>query len=148
DAPVAGVDLNGTFVSHVTTTGMITVPLIGARAANIDLVLRLVNTTSGDTVSSHLELCPVNTVTTGNSLVVNIPTSITALLVDTQTIPPQTVTIGGPLTLPAFTVVVGEDAGGNPVDSDGDGNPGVSIPTVLLGSTETAFSSLDIELSF
>jgi hypothetical protein len=31
-----------------------------------------------------------------------------------------------------------DDASGNPVDSDGDGNPGVTIPTVLLGTADGA----------
>src|SRR5262249_7817002 len=63
-------DLNGTFASHVTTTGTVSVPLIGGKAANIDIVLRIFNSTSGGTVTSHLEFCRVNTATTDVSLVV------------------------------------------------------------------------------
>lgn len=141
-------DLNGTFVSHVTTTGTISMPLIGAKAANIDIVLRIFNSTSGNTVTSHLEFCRSNTATTDNSLVVNIPTNITALLVDDETSAVQTLTVGGPVSLPIFHITVGQDAVGNQIDADHDGNPGVSIPTLLQGSNETMFSSLVIGLSF
>src|SRR5262249_46105704 len=37
------IPLDGTFVSHVATTGTISVPLIGAQSANIDIVLRIFN---------------------------------------------------------------------------------------------------------
>jgi hypothetical protein len=141
-------DLNGTFASHVTTTGTVSVPLIGVKAANIDIVLRIFNSTSGSTVTSHLEFCRVNTATTDVSLVVNIPTSITALLVNDQTSPVQNLTVGGPVSLPSFNITVGQDAAGNSADTDHDGNPGVSIPTQLQGSNETMFSSLVIGLSF
>ncbi|HKA30026.1 MAG TPA: hypothetical protein VKH82_11650, partial [Candidatus Binatia bacterium] len=147
DAPPP-INLNGTFVSHVTTTGTISVPLVNAQPANIDIVLRIFNSTSGGTVTSHLEFCRVNTATTDVSLVVNIPTSITALLVNDQTSPVQNLTVGGPVSLPSFNITVGQDAAGNSADTDHDGNPGVSIPTQLQGSNETMFSSLVIGLSF
>src|SRR5262245_1319720 len=124
------IPLDGTFVSHVTTTGTVSVPLIGAKSANIDIVLRIFNSTSGNTVSSHLEFCRLNTTTTDNSLVVNIPTNITALLVDDESSPVQSLTVGGPVTLPTFHITVGQDGAGNQVDADHDGNPAVSIPTL------------------
>src|SRR5262249_11356014 len=98
--------------------------------------------------SSHLEFCRLNTTTTDNSLVVNIPTNITALLVDDESSPVQSLTVGGPVTLPTFHITVGQDGAGNQVDADHDGNPAVSIPTLLQGSNETLFSSLVIALGF
>jgi len=99
-------------------------------------------------VTSHLEFCRLNTATTSGSLIVNIPTNVTALLVDDKNSAVQTLTVGGPVSLPTFHVTVGQDASGNSIDADLDGNPGVSIPTLLQGSNETMFSSLVIGLGF
>jgi len=148
DCPPAAITLDGTFASHVTTTGTLVVPLVGANAANIDIVLRIFNSTSGSTVTSHLEFCRLNTATTNGNLVLNIPTNITALLVNDQSSAVQNLTVGGTVTLPTFAITVGQNAAGNQVDADVDGNPGVSIPTLLQGSNETLFSSLVIGLSF
>jgi len=82
----------------VATTGTISFPLIGAHSANIDIILRIFNSTSGSGVTSHLEFCRFNTATTDNKLVVNIPANITALLVDDETSPTQNLTVGGPVT--------------------------------------------------
>jgi hypothetical protein len=60
----------------------------------------------------------------------------------------QSLTVGGPVSLPTFHITVGQDAGGNSIDADHDGNPGVSIPTLLQGSNEMIFSSLVNVLSF
>ncbi len=161
DAPVAvdappppppdaggGLDISGTFASHVTTSGTITVPLIGSQPATIDIVLRIFVQQSGGTLSNHLELCRLNTQTSGGSLVVNFPASVLSLLVDDETVPAPNLTIGGPVPLPTFDVRTGEDAAGMPVDSDGDGNPGVTVPTTLLGNTIQSFVGLDLTLSF
>ena len=108
----------------------------------------MTTTPTGNTVTSHLEFCRVNTAATDGSLVINFPTNIMALLVDDETSPVQNLTVGGPLTLLTFNITVGQDAAGNSIDADSDGNPGVSIPTLLQGSNETMFSSLIIGLGF
>jgi hypothetical protein len=144
DAPPASIDISGTHVSRVTTTGTISVPLISNQPANIDIVLRIVVDQSGGNLSSHLELCRVNTATTSGSLVVNFPSSVLTLLTDDQTVPAPALAIGGPVPLPAFDVAVGQ----NMADSDSDGNPGVTIPTNLLGTSIQAHSGLHISLSF
>ena len=61
-------------------------------------------------MASHLEFCRANTATTDNSLVVDIPTCITALLVDDETSAVQSLTVGGPVSLPTFHITVGHIA--------------------------------------
>ncbi len=132
----------------MTTTATLTVPLIGNQPATIDLVLRILLAQDATNLSSHVEICRLNTATNGNSLLVNFPATVLALLTDDQTIPAPVVNVGDPVPVPAFSIVVGQDAAGNPVDDDADGNDGVTISTVLAGTNIMAFAGFDIELSF
>jgi hypothetical protein len=145
---IDAVDLSGTWVSHVVTTGRITVPLVNDQPATIDLILRIAIAQDGTDLSNHLEFCQLNTATDGGSLVVNFPDTVLPLLTDDQTIPAPDVDVGDPVPVPDFAIEVGQDADGNPVDDDADGDDGVTIPTVLLGTSIMAFSGLDIGLSF
>jgi hypothetical protein len=147
-ASIDAVDLSGTWASHVTTTGTITVPLVNNQPATIDLILRIVIAQDGADLTNHLEFCQLNTQTSAGSLVVNFPPAVLTLLTDDQSEPAPDVDVGDPVPVPDFSIVVGQDAGGNPVDDDADGNDGVTIPTRLLGSNIMSFSGLDIALSF
>ncbi|HKE17879.1 MAG TPA: hypothetical protein VKB80_23545 [Kofleriaceae bacterium] len=148
DAGTPGVDLTGTWVSSVTTQGTITVPLFENQPATIDLTLRIAVTRSGGTLQNHVEVCRLNTVTDDQGLLIDFPTPVLALLTDDQSIPDPGVVVGGPVPIPAFSIVVGQDAQGNPTDDDNNGQPGVTIPAIVLGTPIAAHSSLQIALSF
>jgi hypothetical protein len=56
--------------------------------------------------------------------------------------------IGQPVPLPAVKILTGIDAAGNYVDSDMDGNPGVTIPSNVGGILQlNAFTGLTINTS-
>src|SRR5262249_20742477 len=82
-----------------------------------------------------LEICRLNPVTTPNasSLVVTFSPTVLATLKATVSEPAFTAMVGQPVPLPMVTILSGEDASGNSVDSDMDGNPGVTIPSNVGG---------------
>ena len=149
-AAPGGVDLNGTWISRVQTSGTITAPVVGSTAANIDIVLRLLVQQSGNTLNGTTQICRLNTVTTPNasSLVVTFTPAVLATLVTTVSEPAFNAMIGQPVPLPAVTILTGQDASGNSVDSDMDGNPGVTIPSNVGGILAlNAFTGLRINTS-
>jgi len=145
-----GVDLSGTWISHVTTAGTITAPVVGTTAANIDIVLRLVVTQTATTLDGTLQICRLNPVTTPNasSLVVTFTPAVLATLQTTVSEPAFTAMIGQPVPLPPVTILTGQNAAGMSVDSDMDGNPGVTIPSNVGGIIQlNAFTGLTINTS-
>jgi hypothetical protein len=138
-----GADITGTWASELKTTGTLTVPAIGSQRADIDVVLRLYLTRSAGMVSTELDVCRLNAVVP-NQLTVDFPASVLALTSAMATEPDFTATIGGPVPIPDFTILLGEDASGASVDQDHDGNPGVTVAATLLGSQLSTYVGLTI----
>ncbi|HVU00206.1 MAG TPA: hypothetical protein VHE30_00590, partial [Polyangiaceae bacterium] len=130
-----GVDLSGTWISRIQTSANETVPVVGSTAANLDIVLRLLVTRSAGQLNGQLDICRLNTVTTPNasSLVVTFTPAVLATLTASASEPDFVATVGSPVPLPPITILSGRDAGGASVDSDADGNPGVTIPSNIGG---------------
>jgi len=148
DCPV---DLGGTWVSNVITTGTFTAPVVGALPANIDIVLRIVVSQTEGTLENHAQFCRVNThaATMGIDAVVDLPESVLNLLAGDASVPLPVITLGDPVPIPSFTFRAGQDEAGMPVDSDGDGTLGVRVPVVLNGGTPLPVDvGLEITLGF
>jgi hypothetical protein len=123
---------------------------VGSTAANIDIVLRLLVAQSGGTLNGTFQICRLNTVTTPNasSLVVTFSPKVLATLVTTVSEPAFDAMIGQAVPLPAVTILTGLDASGKSVDSDMDGNPGVTIPSNVGGILQLdAYTGLTIKTS-
>jgi hypothetical protein len=146
------IDLSGTWISHVTTSGTITAPVVAPNGttANIDLILRIVVTKNASNLNEHVEFCRLNTASTGANVnfTINFPTNVLTLLVSDATTPSVTVTPGSALTIPSFHILVGENAAGTQVDADGDGNAGVTVPVALGNLAIMSFDGFKIDLSF
>jgi hypothetical protein len=158
------VDQTGTWISRVTTAGSITAPApIGTLTkATIDVVQRIVTTTSGGYLNFQFQICSLSTT---NSAVIPFSTDYSAAVLATFSATAsqldQCVQAGGAFTLPSFTINSGW--GGPPpptnntcpappsnlsypypagtlptscsgaIDSDGDGVYGISLHTHLFG---------------
>jgi hypothetical protein len=150
-APAAGTcdppppDITGTWVTKIVTAGNITTPLVPAEAT-IEAVIRLNITQSGGNFVHKLEICKLATPTKPdpNTLKVSYSPAMLATMVATASIPVYTPTIGGPITVPQFVMQTGSNkvctgsgssncAPTDFVDSDGDGQPGVTLPVVIAG---------------
>ena len=146
-----GIDLTGTWVSHVNAPGTLTAPVVGTTNANIDIVLRLsVSGAPGGALSGTLQICRLNPVTTPNasSLVVQFTPAVLATLQTSISEPAFTAMVGQPVPLPDSTILTGVNAGGTQVDSDMDGNPGVTIPSNVGGILMlNAYTGLTIKTS-
>src|SRR5262249_20912747 len=102
---------------------------------------------TASTFSGTLQICRLNTVTTPNasSLVVTFTPQVLATLVTTATEPAFSAMVGQAVPLPTVTIRTGIDAAGNSVDSDMDGNPGVTIPSNVGGILQVdAYTGLTI----
>jgi hypothetical protein len=98
-------------------------------------VIRLAVTASGSGFSGTLQICRLEPVTTPNAsaLVVTFTPAVIATLQTTVPIPAFTPAIGSPVPVPSTTILTGENSAGMEVDSDSDGNPGVTIPSNVGG---------------
>jgi hypothetical protein len=137
------VDMTGTWIAKVATSGQMTIPAIGTTAANIQTILRLNISQSGSNFVHKLELCSLATPTTPdpNALVVTYKPAMLATMVATASIPVYTPTIGGPVTIPQLVIQTGSNkkctgscVAADFVDSDADGQPGITLPAVLGGA--------------
>lgn len=142
-APPPPVDITGTWVSKLVTSGQMTIPSIGSTTADVQTVLRLNISVSGGNYVHKLELCSLATPTTPdpNTLVVTYKPAMLATMVATASIPVYEATVGGPITVPQLVIQTGSNKVCNGscvasdfVDSDGDGQPGVTLPAVLGGA--------------
>ena len=134
-------DITGTWVTKIVTAGNITTTLVSS-TANIEAVIRLNITQSGGNFVHKLEICKLSTPTTPdpNALRVTYSPAMLATMAATASIPVYTPTIGGPVTIPQFVIQTGSNkvcsgscVASDFVDSDGDGQPGVTLP-VLVGN--------------
>jgi predicted nucleic acid-binding Zn ribbon protein len=132
---IAGVDLSGTWVVVVNTFGGLTTPVVGTTDVDIYLVMRLfIYKDAGDLVTD-VEICDMQTTTTPdpNALVVTYTPEVLATMTATGSVPDYVVVPGDPIQLPNLEIRSGIDAAGDAVDDDADGNPGVTLPTVIGG---------------
>jgi len=139
------VDLAGTWISRVQTTGTIMAPFIGTVSnANIDFVLRLFVEHSGGMLKGTAEICRLNTsgMMGQNPITISIPANILALTKQTQMEPDFNATIGGDVPLPNYNIALGA----NMVDQDNDGHPGVTIPAMAGTTTVNTYVNLNINL--
>lgn len=136
------VDITGTWATKLVTSGQMTIPAIGSTAANVEAVIRLNISESGGNFVHKLEICKLATPTTPdpNALVVSYSPAMLATMVATASVPVYTPTVGGPVTVPQFVIQTGSNkvcsgscVASDFVDSDGDGQPGVTLPAVLGG---------------
>jgi hypothetical protein len=144
---ITGVDLTGTWVAQIQTLGTLEVPVVGVADANLTLVLRVLITRSGSDLVEQFEICSMDAVTTPNpnDLVLTFTPEAIATMTATATIPEPVVMVGDPVPMPQFVALTGIDAADNPVDSDGDGFDGITIPTVIGGFIVTdAYSGMAI----
>jgi len=130
----AGPDITGTWATKVDAPGNIHI-LLGDFAVNVQTTLRLVITKPGANYVEKIELCKL--ATPNPTLVTTYPPALVQTLVATAPFS-ATPAIGGALPLPLQTIQTGSSiachgncAPGDFVDSDHDGNLGVTIPTFL-----------------
>jgi hypothetical protein len=139
----AAPSLVGTWASKVSTTADLTVPLAGANPSKVELTLKLnVAATAGGQVSADVQICGLSTDSP------NLKVDYSKLLPYLKTsisIPAAGATLGGKLALPDLVFRVGQDAAGASVDTDGDKNPGATLPVVALGIlTINSYTGLDL----
>jgi len=123
---------------------------VGTTNANIDIVLRLAVTQSAGALNGTLQICRLNPVTTPNAsaLVVTFSPAVLATLQTSVSVPSFTATIGGAVPLPPVTILTGQNSSGTSVDSDMDGNPGVTVPSNIGGLIMIdAYTGLSINTS-
>jgi hypothetical protein len=81
-----------------------------------------------------MQICRLNPVTTpATALVVTFSPAVISTLQTGITIPSFTPAIGAAVPVPPTTIRTGENGAGMSVDSDSDGNPGVTIPANVGG---------------
>jgi hypothetical protein len=129
-ASAGGVDLSGTWAARVKTAAKITAPLIGASNGPVDLGIKLFVKRSGGTLTADVQLCALTT--DSANLKVDYSKALQYMKV-TISEPDFVATVGGKVPLPLINVLVGIDAAGAAVDTDGDTNPGTTLPVVALG---------------
>jgi hypothetical protein len=134
-----GIDISGTWYTKVSAPGKVTAAVDDN--VTINAWIRNYLSPTGDSTFSICKLAAPG----GSTLA----TTYSQALIDTlQTSGKQSgsvnVQIGDSVTLPTFTIYSGRDASGNPVDTlpptlpagDGDGHPGVTIPTTVAGTLQ------------
>ncbi|MFW6067480.1 MAG: DUF4215 domain-containing protein [Myxococcota bacterium] len=146
-----GVTIPGTWISQVQTTGEMEVPIVGSVDAEIELVIRLYVEENEGNFDTTLDICDLQTTSTPDPTTLEVTYTQEALdaLSETISVPAFTVDVGDPVPFPDFTILAGQDEEGNPVDADGDGNPGVTLPSsVASGLIVTdAYVGLTLETS-
>lgn len=134
-----GGNLVGTWISHLTTTGTITAPLLSTEGVTVDVIQRMVVTVGGGQITSHFQICSLSTTSLPSAptpYMVTYPQIALDTFQVTQGEPAQTVNVGDMVPVPNFQILSGWDASMNPVDSDGDGDPGISVvATLTSGAT-------------
>jgi len=145
------IDLTGTWISEVKALATETVPLIGQPDANLRLVFRMVMAKSGDRLDSKVEICALSAITTPDpqTLTVYLSDAAIATLTTSVSESAPSVGVGDVVPLPALNVLTGIDASGQPVDSDGDMHPGVTIGANvgILGSL-LGYAGMTVKASF
>lgn len=129
-AASAGADLSGTWAARVKTAAKITAPLIGASNGPVDLGIKLFVKRGGGQLTADVQICALTT--DSANLKVDYSKVLQYMKVSISE-PDFAATVGGKVPLPPINVLVGIDAAGASVDTDGDGNPGATLPVVALG---------------
>jgi len=145
-----GVDLSGTWISDVKTTGTESLPFITTVSANIEFVFRLVLTSAGDTLNVRLDICRLTAVSTPDptALGVTFTPAVIATMTTTGSEGTPVVNVGDPIPLPAFTMLSGITGSGTAVDADSDSHPGVTVPGTTWNNTSVnAYVGLTIQTS-
>jgi len=145
-----GIDLTGTWISEVKTSGQLAVPLVGMTAANIDLIIALQLSKAAGKLNGVFSICKLTTVTTPNasSLTVQFTPKVISTLTTTMSENDFTAMVGQPVPVPALEILSGETAGGVSVDADADNHPGVTIPSNIGGILPiNAYVGLDIKVA-
>jgi hypothetical protein len=145
----SGVDLVGTWVSQVTTSGKLMVPVVGMTDADIDLVIRLSLTRAAGKLNGNFEICRLTTTTPDpTSLKVTFTPTVLATLNAAVSEDDLSANVGEAVPIPGITIRSGIDAGGQAVDSDKDSNPGVTVPSDIGGVIQlNAYVGLTISVS-
>jgi len=145
-----GVDLTGTWISEVKTSGTLTVPVVGSTNADIDLVIRLSLSKANGKLNGTFNICRLTTTTTPdpNSLKVTFTNAVIATLGTTLSENDFTATVGAAVPVPDIEVLSGQDSSGKQVDSDNDGHPGDTVPSNIGGAIMlNAYTGFDIKIS-
>jgi len=145
-------DITGTWVTKLVTPGQISLPAIPlTTTANIEAVIRVHISQSGGNFVHKLEICKLATPTTPdpNALRVSYSPAMLATMGATASIPVYTPTVGGAVTIPQFVIQTGSNkvcsgscVESDFVDSDGDGQPGVTLPASVGIFTVQAYGAL------
>lgn len=146
-------DITGTWVTKLVTSGQISLPAMSiTTAANVEAVIRLHISQSGGNFVHKLEICKLATPTTPdpNLLRVTYSPAMLATMGATASVPVYTPTVGGAVTIPQFVIQTGSNkacsgscGASDFVDSDGDGQPGVTLPATLNNAiTVDAYGAL------
>ncbi len=153
-------DMTGTWITRVTTTGTITAPSpVGTlTGATIDVVQRMYISTVGNNNVAKFEICSLSTVANGSlPFYSDYSPAVLASMSGTGSAPYQCLHVGDTATLPSFTINTGWGGSVTPagctcpaagsvyppspplpteccgaVDSDGDGVYGITLPTHLF----------------
>jgi hypothetical protein len=141
--------LTGTWISRVTTQGTIYTTIGTDTAATIDLVERTVITKSGSTITARFDICKLSTTGTmsDSSFSINYG-SVSSLFTTSPTEPDFPAYIGGSVSFPDFVIMTGWNSSGSAVDSDSDGNPGITLPVTAVGMSFDAYTGLTINTVF
>jgi hypothetical protein len=145
------VDLSGTWISEVKTLATETVPLIGQPDANLRLVFRLNMAKRADQLELKFEMCAFSAITTPDpqTLTVYLSDAAIATLTATASESAPSVGIGDSVPFPALTILTGIDASGQPVDTDNDMHPGVTVGANvgILGSL-LGYAGMTVKAAF
>jgi hypothetical protein len=145
------VDLSGTWITEVKTLATETVPLIGQPDANLRLVARVVMAKRGDQLESKFEMCAFSAITTPDpqTLTVQLSDAAIATLTTSASESAPSAGVGDAVPLPALTIRTGIDASGQPVDSDNDMQPGVTVAASvgILGSV-LGYAGVTVKAAF
>ena len=145
----AGPDLSGTWYTTIESLATQNLPLLGEGDANVSLVMRVVVEGTAPEQTATYEICALHTESTPDPSASQITFGAPVLATLHTTVPADLsgVMVGGEVPLPMLTLKSGVDATGAREDTDGDGNPGVTIPATVLGGSikVNAYVELTIE---
>jgi hypothetical protein len=126
------VDITGTWFLRVNSQADVTAPVVGTLPSPIVLAMRIYVKRQGGNLLGEVEVCELET----DSQSVTIDFSgLQMYIKQTVSMADVTPVRGEQLPLPDIELQVGQDASGNAVDVDGDGNPGGTVTVTALGLT-------------
>jgi hypothetical protein len=150
--------MTGTWATKVDVPAQLVLP-IGTVSVNVQSTLRMNVAASGSAFIHELEMCALALPTNPHptALAIAFRPAMLQTLVTTATAPASTPAIGGPVTIPPFTIQTGSTipctgscTEASFIDSDRDWQPGVTLPVTssgALGLTVDAYAALTVPIS-